>query len=549
MNEAEKCMQRIRSGENLPRITGVTIDDLPQATAAELTDFFEIQKGNESKKITLQQIADKIGGNAGGTSASPFNGLDSTGNTNVTAEFQRIINDNIGKTLYVPDGVFWVDSLNLPSKTKIIGGQTFLKQKTLGNMFSIGVDADNIWLESLILLGLNSADRPSTIDGEASRGIYINGSLRVCIKDLFISGFGAGIEWSSTGYNAKQKYNYVANISNVNIEKCYYGLRANTRGEFFNIVGCRAGLCVYGAWIGGGNNMMANCQFNNNNHGAYLTGNNMDNHGHGSFTGCQFNHNRGGKSIWFNGVNIGYMVSSCQFFDGQILIEGNTKGVIFSACEGGKWTIQDDTPDGYDNLMMGCYFYERPGGNWAATLKNQYNIGTGARFEPASSISANELIDIRYDKKLRGKLNGTINSAGGGFVYYVDLSTVIADSTYIYAIIVRVTNYTSTATVNAEAYFVDSLSNKVREIIPYTQVYQSGDSVYLLFKVDKVIPQNTMIGAAVERAGGANTFGMAYTSEQGTPRYSFGSGKLASGQNVSATAGNINVEIGYLVKY
>lgn len=547
MNEAEKYMQRIRSGENLPRIAGVTIDDLPKATAAELTDFFEIQKGNESKKITLQQIADKIGGNAGGSSPSPFDALDKTGNIDVSADFQKIINDNIGKSLFIPDGTYLVNNLTIPSNTRIFSIAGILKQGTAGTLISMNAGTDNVLINGLTMIGTNLIDKPGS--ETSSKAIFLNGTLSVNLVNITIKGFGTGIEWTETGYNGAQKHSYVCNLTNISIFQCFYGFRSNTRGEFFNLIGCRAGLCHYGAWVGGGNNMMANCQFNHNVNGFFITGENKPNHGHGTLSGCQFNHNTGGKSVWVKDCSIGYILTGCQMFDGEVRIEGNTQGVVFNGCEGGTWSINDNSTAAGVNAIIGSFFYTAPGGNWASRMKNQYNIGPGAHFEPSSVISDNELLDIRYDKKLRGKLNGTINSAGGGFVYYVDLSTVIADSTYIYAIIVRVTNYTSTATVNAEAYFVDSISNKVREIIPYTQVYQSGGSVYLLFKVDKIIPQNTMIGAAIERAGGANTFGMAYTSEAGTPRYAFGTGKLASGQNVSATSGNINVEIGYLVKY
>lgn len=533
--------------EKNTRANGVMIGALPDGGTAELTDQFEIQRGNESKKLTLNQIKDVVGGGGGSTTPNPFSGLDNTGNVDVTADFQKVLNDNQGKDLFLPAGTYKVGSLTIPSNTRLASISAILKQSAPANMLNIGSNTDNVLIQGLTLIGTNLTEKPST--EISSKAIFVNGSLSVSLKDLIIRGFGTGVEWTQTGYNKSQKYSYSGNLTNISVFQCYYGYRSNTRGEFFNVVGCRASLCRFGAWIGGGNNMISNCQFNNNGNGAYLIGNNMDNHGHGSFTGCQFNHNSGGKSIWFNGVDIGYMVSGCQFFDGQVLLEGNTKGVIFSACEGGTWTINDNTTAGYDNLMMCCFFYTAPGGNWKNKLKNQYNLGPGSVFEPPFKLTENELIDVRFDKKFGRKITGNILSAGSGFVHYVDMANVVAANDYVYGILARVTNYSASTAVNAEGYLINSLNNQILEVVPYTQVYQSEGVTYLLFKVAKSMAQNTILGVSVERDGGASSFGLAYSEESNIPAYNFGSGKLTVGQTISATPGRINCEVGYLTRF
>lgn len=61
MNEADKCLNRILSGETLAVKSGVTIDGLPPARSADIADLIEIQKGNLSQSITMQQIRDLVG--------------------------------------------------------------------------------------------------------------------------------------------------------------------------------------------------------------------------------------------------------------------------------------------------------------------------------------------------------------------------------------------------------------------------------------------------------------------------------------------------------
>lgn len=274
-----------------------------------------------------------------------------------TEKLQAIINEcaSLWKVVFIPKGTFIVANLNIPNNSVIKGsvyGELKLKNGS-EYIFNIGSNV-NATIEDITLLGNNTVEFNPIAGPE--KGIKLYQCQRVLLKNLNIIGFNAtGIHISEVGYNSQSSYYRNIHIDNVRCEKNYYGLYLGKRAEYVQVINSTFGANHIGCFNGGGNNMFSNCAFNRNQHGFHLVGGSgFPNNTHASATGCQFNHNRGDSLNALN-VDVGFMFTGCQFFDGLLTLE-NCVGVVFTGCEGGTWRLQASGTSS-KNLMTACFFY------------------------------------------------------------------------------------------------------------------------------------------------------------------------------------------------
>lgn len=115
MNEAQRIIkEQNQRGQDLMQMMksdGVTIKDLPTAESGELTDLFEVQKGHESQKVTMKQIAEAIGGGSNTTDYTTLINKPQIGGVNL--EGNKTADD------------LWL--MNLNESQKISGQKTFVR--------------------------------------------------------------------------------------------------------------------------------------------------------------------------------------------------------------------------------------------------------------------------------------------------------------------------------------------------------------------------------------------------------------------------------------
>ena len=280
------------------------------------------------------------------------------GITDNTSLLQSILNEcaESGKIVFIPKGIFITGELKIPDNTYIKGevlGELKLKS---GREYILYVGENvNATIKDIRLTGNNPVEF-NTVAG-TEKGIKMEKCQRVLLENLLISGFNAtGIHVTEVGYNSQSHYYRNIHIDNVRCEKNYYGLYIGPRGEYLQVVNSSFGGNNIGCFNGGGNNIFSNCAFNRNQHGFHLRGGSgYPNNTHASASSCQFNHNRG-DSLRATNVDVGFMFTGCQFYDGLLTLE-NCVGVVINASEGGTWRL-NATGAKDKNLMTACFFYQ-----------------------------------------------------------------------------------------------------------------------------------------------------------------------------------------------
>lgn len=171
-------------------------------------------------------------------------------------------------------------------------------------------------------------------------GVLVSGENKgtTILHNLFIEGFeGAGIKSADTGY-------YVENsitADGCTITGCFYGIDCRNHGEF----GRYTNMNCYGNDQGlhnmSGNNKYVNCSFTDNRINVRIDGSGSTdgaNNGHGCLIGCDINH-ADDNSIVIQKIDYGFIISGCNIWDGDVLIENNSIGITFD-----NNIIGDDNP-------------------------------------------------------------------------------------------------------------------------------------------------------------------------------------------------------------
>ena len=159
-----------------------------------------------------------------------------------------------------------------------------------------------------------------------------------CVEGVEIYGFnGSGFLLTSTGTNS-----YGMNVTNLVVDRCYYGIEIPYYSEYHRFSTCHINRCRIGVLNNGGNNMFVNCSFDKNSETAFMidnTNNMAGNLAHGSVIGSTFNHtgSNDGTAIKLISFIAGFAFVGCHIFFGTTDIKDAT-GVIFDSCNYGDTT-------------------------------------------------------------------------------------------------------------------------------------------------------------------------------------------------------------------
>ncbi|MGL5918351.1 MAG: hypothetical protein ACRCYM_03805, partial [Cetobacterium sp.] len=422
-------------------------------------------------------------------------------------------------------------------------------------------------IENIHVLGKNEIVRQN-VKGNGV-GWYLDGCLSVLLNNCSASGWNdSGIKIKSTGYSSSAQYYKVPVLNNFRAFKNYIGIKNDVRGEYCQLNGCIAGENYIGYFTGGGNNMVVNSQFNRNQNGARVVGGTTDgvtypNNSHASFTGCQFNHNID-DSIRFVNVEVGYMLTGSQFFDGDIVLEGSTKGVVINGSEGGTWSINSSSTG--QNLISNCYFYTKPSGNWLTTMVNKNNIGTGAPADaeppvtlPPTNGSGTTIDERDYILKARYDFYKTSNrgvtswSSGGPHIFWGSKDVVVSPKKYVGYVMIRLANYKEGSMKECSLGVVEAstdmfLENIVQNYIP--EVRKFDNAYYALIPVKKEFERYVYFIAGVNRGFSTSETGMAYSKVNSTSKFGyFGTSMPLHGEIVPVNTNTINCELVILKDY
>lgn len=280
--------------------------------------------------------------------------LQSTGDTtNRTADIlSRLTADKVCR---LGDGVFYVQSLNMPDDSAIIGSGAGTKiilletDATEGYAVKLGSRCS---IAHVSILG-NAEDHTAQGDRYDRTAAYVerHGILwqgtvtastagdttrRANVTDCYIANFsGGGITLQKTGLNTITGIN----VSDVYIWHCYAGINVAYYSEFNRFANVSVGFCHYGAINNGGNNAFVNCNFSANIEGMLIDNTNgkSPNNSHGSVANCIFDHSdqNYGIGIHLIGVSYGEVFSNCQLFYSEIVAE-NCNGIVFTSLNAGN---------------------------------------------------------------------------------------------------------------------------------------------------------------------------------------------------------------------
>ncbi len=245
--------------------------------------------------------------------------------TDDTNAFQNAI--NAGDKIFIPEGVYTVDSLVLDSNTEITGvgngsklclkaGGTVLFDITtddayLGLGLKDGIKISNLWLSGLAESAFAYANPIGT-----RVGIHLDNVNNVNIDNCKITGFTlGGIVGEAT--NGSVTYCFNNQVTRCNIQFNYYGIWLKEKLEYSFFSDNLIQYYNQGIKLIGGNNTFTNNQVLNGVTGMMLESG--TNEAHGSFTGGSINHNSY-ASIWADSVRNGFNFTNVSLWYGHILL-------------------------------------------------------------------------------------------------------------------------------------------------------------------------------------------------------------------------------------
>lgn len=233
-------------------------------------------------------------------------------------------------------GDYYIRDVHVPDGSIVSGcgrsTRVYLYGDGAGNCFVLGsgctikdVELVDPYNESVIV--------PAKDNGR--NGILFEGSTtkKGTITNCHIRNFnGSGIKLVGTGVATMNGMN----ISDCDIENCYYGINIASESEFHRITNVSMTQNRFGCANNGGNNQFACCGFNSNMYNFVIDNSNGDkfNNSHGACVGCNFHHAASSnpkRSVMIKGSTSGYLFSGCSFDNGNVLIENSTR-IVFDGC-------------------------------------------------------------------------------------------------------------------------------------------------------------------------------------------------------------------------
>ena len=480
-----------------------------------------------------------------------FENIVKDGSIDQTSLIQNIIDLHIGEEIKVPTGTYLITHLNIPNGTFLKGEfNTIFKSFSETNVIRI-LSGVNCLIENIHVLGVKEIVKPTVAGSQV--GWYLDNCLSVTLNNCSASGCNdSGIKVKNTGAQSAPQYYKIPILNNFKAYRNYIGIKNDVRGEYCQLNGCIAGENHIGYFTGGGNNMASNCQFNRNQNGAKIVGGVTDgvsypNNSHASFSGCQFNHNID-ESIRFENLEVGYMLNGCQFFDGEIVFKGKTKGVIINGSEGGTWSINSDSKE--QNLITNSFFYTKPSGNWATTIIHKNNIGSGAIIEDNSSPSLDQtslIFKARYD--LFKTSNRGVNSwrSGGPHIFWGSKDIVVPPNKYVGYVLIRLENCNTTFEKECFLAAIDASTEICIDILAKNylpEIINLDGAKYASIPVKKQFSTHIFFVAGVNRGASSSEAGMAYGRISATNNFAYFSDRTPSlEQKITLNTNSINCEL------
>lgn len=265
----------------------------------------------------LQEIINKASSDSYTFVANVKNyGAVGDGITDDTVAIQNAINSS-DSVLYFPDGIYLCGGIITNNKTRITGNGKGSILKSKGNFKLITVQANDVIIDNLTLLGTSNVINTSEV------GIYINDFYNIKMCDLIIDGFKkSGIE------NTNLLDAFIGNhIINCIIRNCNNGIFMDTRGEYTIVEGCS----LYNNSIGikdiAGNIIINGCVINSNSTGVYVG--NGANDSHGTIASSMINHNEV-YGLHIENISNGHKICDNQIFANSIYVKTNINdSVVF----------------------------------------------------------------------------------------------------------------------------------------------------------------------------------------------------------------------------
>jgi len=343
----------------------------------------------------------------GGTIINNYNTYEVTATPSITTDTNQYLaasGDTTDRTLDIltmlqttgvcrlGPGVFYVDGLEMPDNTQIIGSGPTTKVYLIAgaNKFAIKM-GKHCAVKNFALIGAETHTPAATIG--TRHGILWQGNYsqtessaqqpnQGVVDTMWISNFaGGGITCMDTGYSTDK----AIECTNCWITSCDAGINISYWSEFHKFTNVRTNGCYYGCVNNGGNNVFVNCDFSSCKEGFLMDNSQAQspNNSHGSCVGCVFNHSNSnaGVGIRILGCANGFVFVGCQIFFSQTVIE-NSSGVTFSACNYGNVNCDISVNGGGAVLFIGNMHQAAPAinivDNTHVVFANCYVRSTGA---------------------------------------------------------------------------------------------------------------------------------------------------------------------------
>jgi hypothetical protein len=221
--------------ETVPSVsTALNIPALTDATTVNAADELIIQQGGITKRATGAELAKGLNEINGTVNVKDF-GAVGDGVANDTAAIQAAL--SLGGSVYIPEGLYIVDGLFVPSNTKVTGAGidlTIIKLSDTSPYFAHAITNSNNTGSSLTNTGnTNITISDMTVDGNGFRNPPVTspgGGCAVILANVShgllrnikaIRGYQHCIDISSSNYeNIVESDNYIGSSFDITLENC-----------------------------------------------------------------------------------------------------------------------------------------------------------------------------------------------------------------------------------------------------------------------------------------------------------------------------------------
>lgn len=169
--------------------------------------------------------------------------------TDNTTALQLAINENYGKTLFIPDGVYLVSDLEIVDDITIVGSgkNAVLKYTGTGDCLHIKPKSPST-TDDFICITLENI---SIITETGANGLYLSETTHSIFRNLYIEGFGTGIKMDGEGLVSKQNTIFNNHFEEIVIDRVtngfdIFGCISDSHFDKLSISNCEYGIYFHG---------------------------------------------------------------------------------------------------------------------------------------------------------------------------------------------------------------------------------------------------------------------------------------------------------------